>query len=170
MNGLGSTDEESTDMEDAMTTPTLITVGGYRLAAGRHYDRETHFWVVSEAAGTARCGFDPLGSETSGDVVAVSFEPAGTRVARGEAFGSLEAAKFVGPLIAPLSGTIRAHNQSVIARPGLLNQEPLDHWLIELVPDRLEEELPLLLYDAEEVRAWFEGEIERFQQQGMVAG
>ncbi len=163
-----------TDKEDAMMTPTLIEIGGYRLAAGRHYDRETHLWVekgdAAEGTGAARCGFDPLGSETSGDVVAVSFEPAGKRIERGEAFGSLEAAKFVGPLIAPLSGTIRAHNEAVLFRPGLINQDPLESWLVEIEPDRLEDELPLLLHDAGEVRAWFEGEVERFQQQGMVAG
>ncbi len=153
-----------------MSTPILIAIDGYRLAAGRHYDRETHLWIDAGAGGTARCGFDPLGAETSGDVVAVSFEPAGSRVERGEAFGSLEAAKFVGPLIAPLSGTIRTHNEAVLFRPGLINQEPLDHWLIEIEPDRLEAELPLLLHDAEEVRAWFEDEIERFQQEGMVTG
>lgn len=147
-----------------------IAVNGYRLAAGRHYDRETHLWVEVLASGAARCGFDPLGSETSGDIVAVAFEPVGQNVERGEAFGSLEAAKFVGPLIAPLSGTIRAHNDALIARPGLLNQDPLAHWLIEIEPDRLEDELPLLLHDAGELRVWFEREIERFKQDGMVAG
>ena len=162
-----------------MSTPTFVApearqrktieVNGYRLAAGRHYDRETHLWAEVLDSGPVRCGFDPLGSETSGDVVAVSFEPAGTKVGRGEAFGSLEAAKFVGPLIAPLSGTIRAHNEAVIARPGLLNQDPLTHWLIEIEPDRVEDELPSLLHDAEDVRAWFEREVERFQRQGMVA-
>ncbi len=151
-----------------MAAPTFVAVHGYRLTAGRHYDQETHLWAEVRTLGTARCGFDPLGSETSGDIVAVSFEPVGTRVERGAAFGSLEAAKFVGPLIAPLSGTIRAHNPAVIARPGLLNQDPQAHWLIEIEPDRLEDELPLLLHDSGNVSAWFEREIERFKQEGMV--
>ncbi len=152
-----------------MSTPTLIAVNGYQLAAGRHYDRETHLWAETMDSAAARFGFDPLGSETSGDIVAVSFEPVGSRVERGGAFGSLEAAKFVGPLIAPLSGRVRAHNQAVIARPGLVNQDPQAHWLIEIEPDRLEDELPLLLHDPGDVRAWFEGEIERFKERGMVA-
>lgn len=153
-----------------MSSPTTIAVNGFRLAAGRHYDRETHLWATVRDEGTVRCGFDALGSETSGDIVAISFEPVGKAIARGEAFGSLEAAKFVGPVIAPLSGTIRAHNEDVIARPGLLNQDPLAHWLIEIEPDRLDDELPLLLHDSGELRAWFEREIERFKQEGMVAG
>ncbi len=152
-----------------MSSPTMIAVNGFRLATGRHYDRETHLWVKVGDEGTVRCGFDALGSETSGDVVALSFEPVGKTIERGDAFGSLEAAKFVGPLIAPLSGTIRAHNEDVIARPGLLNQDPLAHWLIEIEPDRLDDELPLLLHDSGELRAWFEREVERFKQEGMVA-
>ncbi len=152
-----------------MTTPTLFAVDGYQLAADRYYDEATHLWVESVTPEVARCGFDPLGSETSGDVVAVSFEPEGTRVERGQAFGSLEAAKFVGPLIAPLSGTIRGHNDAVLARPGLVNHDPLAHWLIELEPARSEEELPLLLHRPAEVRAWFAREVERFKSQGAVA-
>lgn len=151
------------------TTPAVLPVDGYRLAADRYYDESTHLWVALDDDGRARWGFDPLGSETSGDVVALAFEAVGTRVGRGEAFGSLEAAKFVGPLTAPISGTIRAHNPEVLARPGLVNDDPLSHWLVEVDPERPGEELPLLLRDAEAVRAWFHREVERFRQQGMVA-
>ena len=34
---------------------------------------------------------------------------------------------------------------------------------------RLEDELPLLIHDPGDVRVWFEREIERYKQQGMVA-
>lgn len=150
-----------------MMTSALFVVDGYQLAADRYYDPQTHLWVA--IAEEARCGFDPLGSETSGDVVALSFEPVGAAVARGEAFGSLEAAKFVGPLIAPISGTIKAHNDAVLRNPGLVNQDPLEHWLIALEPGRAGEELPLLLREPDLVRTWFSGEIERFRQKGAIA-
>ena len=57
----------------------------------------------------------------------------------------------------------------MVADPGLINRDPLAHWLVEIEPDRSDDELPRLLHDPEAVRAWFEGEIERFRQQGMVA-
>lgn len=142
---------------------------GYALPAGRYYDAASHLWVDPAASGRARCGLDPLGAETSGDVVALSFAPVGTRVARNEAFGSLEAAKFVGPLAAPVSGIIRAHNEAALRNPGSINRDPLAAWLIEIElsdPD----ELQLLLYGEERVRAWLESETERFRQKGMVAG
>lgn len=129
------------------------------------YDEATHIWV-EPALG--RCGLDPLGSETSGDVVALSFAAEGTRVARGEAFGSLEAAKFVGPLLAPVSGIVRSHNDAVLRNPGLVNRDPMAAWLIEIElsdPRELEQ----LLHGEERVRNWLDRETERFRKKGMVA-
>lgn len=152
-----------------MSNPESISVGGYELDAGRYYDRETHLWVERRPDGRVRCGFDPLGAATSGDIVAVSFEPLGNRVERGGPFGSLEAAKFVGPLLAPVSGTLDAYNDSVLANPGLLNADPQSHWMVEIVPDALEQELALLLHDQAEIRDWFLTEREKFEQEGMLA-
>ena len=93
-------------------------VAGYELAADRRYDPATHMWVDIDGDGLALVGLDPLGRETSGDVVAISLHEPGTAVQRGESFGDLEAAKFVGPLVAPLGGTIAACNDAVLADPG----------------------------------------------------
>ena len=152
-------------MDSGMT----IALGSYRLPEDRYYDRETHLWIRVERAPTVRCGFDPLGAETCGDIVAVSFEPPGFRVRRGEAFGHLEAAKFVGPLIAPISGTVAGHNSAVLANPGLLNSAPLANWLVELESRDLESERAGLLYGEEQIRPWFEAELRRFKESGMIA-
>lgn len=152
-----------------MSEPTHLIVGPYCLALGRYYDRETHMWVDPLSPTRLRCGLDPLGSETSGDVVALSFEPPGTRVERGGSFGSLEAAKFVGPLTAPVSGIVTARNEALLAEPGRLNRDPLESWLIEIEPDRADEELGLLVQRPDRLRSWFEAEVERFKREGMLA-
>lgn len=150
--------------------PETIDIGSYRLPADRFYDAATHLWVEATAGDlVARCGFDPLGSETSGDVVALSFEPIGSRIERGEAFGAIEAAKFVGPLVAPVSGTIRAHNAEVLADPSLVNRDPLGSWLVEIEPVRLDAEGALMLSGRRAVGEWFAAEIERYRERGMVA-
>ncbi len=156
--------------EDEVTSESELLVDGYSLTTDRYYDEETHLWVRPPSEpGPARCGFDPLGSETAGDVVAISFELVGTEVRRGESFGSLEAAKFVGPLTAPVSGTIRSHNADVLARPDLVNQDPLASWLVEIELAEPEAELALLLHEPERLRAWFAGEVRRFKEKGMIA-
>ncbi len=152
-----------------MNSATL-TIGPYELPLDRHYDRETHLWVAGAQGRTAhRVGFDPLGAETSGDIVAISVEPAGTHVRRGEAFGNLEAAKFVGPLVSPVSGTIRSHNECVSANPSLVNSKPLDSWLVEIELDDFAAEVALLLSDPVELGAWLKQEIVAFKEKGMVA-
>jgi glycine cleavage system H protein len=133
-----------------------------------HFD-DTHFWVLPYPESAARCGFDAVGVETSGDIVALSFEPVGTRVSRGEEFGSIEAAKFVGPLIAPVSGTITAHNVEVLRSPALLQEDSARYWLIELELDDAENELALLRHGEEHVRSWLASETERFKKRGMIA-
>ena len=110
--------------EDGVTTEVLFRVGSYTLAADRYYDQETHLWVDLVSETRCRCGFDPLGAETCGDIVAVSFEAVGSVIARGEGFGNLEAAKFVGPLLAPLSGRVLEVNDAVLRTPSLLNESP----------------------------------------------
>lgn len=144
-------------------------VAGYELYGDRLYDPATHMWVRLEGS-RARVGLDPLGRETSGDVVALSLEPAGTRIERGRPFGDLEAAKFVGPLVSPLSGTMTAGNPDVLADPGLLNTDPATHWLVELALDPARAaELDELLQGEERVAPWFAAEVQRFRTQGAIA-
>lgn len=133
-----------------------------------HYDMATHVWVDRMQAANVRVGLDPLGAETSGDIVALSFVAVGSRVHRGGAFGSVEAAKFVGPLIAPVSGVIRAHNDLALARPGTINSDPYGAWLVEIeLADPAE--LAVLLSGEVDVVLWFAEERKRFEQKGMLA-
>ena len=150
-----------------MTTEPSPEGGLERLIRNAYFD-QSHLWVLPEEGG-ARCGFDPLGVETSGDVVAISFEPVGTRFERGSAFGSIEAAKFVGPLIAPVSGTLTAHNQELLAEPTVLHADPAKHWLVRIELADAEGELSLLRHGEPVVREWLAQEAARFKQQGMIA-
>jgi glycine cleavage system H protein len=143
-------------------------VAGYELVADRRYDPDTHMWVDLDSAGLALIGLDPLGRETSGDVVALSLRDVGTAVERGQPFGDLEAAKFVGPLIAPLSGTIVACNETVLSEPGVLNVDPAGKWLVAM--DGVDvTQLDRMLRGESEVAPWFAAEVERFRTQGAIA-
>lgn len=152
-----------------MTEPGRFSVGSYELDGDRFYDPATHLWVSRGGGNRVRCGFDPLGAETCGDIVAVSFEPLGTRVEKGEALGYVEAAKFVGPLLAPVTATLVAHNPEPIEDPALLNSAPMSTWLVELEAADPERELAALLTGQPAVESWFAAEVERFARQGMTA-
>lgn len=153
-----------------MEPPTIEqTVRGYRLCLDRAYDAETHMWVQVVDPARVRVGLDPLGVETSGTLAQLSFGAPGDDVQRGAAFGSLEAEKFVGPLVSPLSGTIFAVNDAVLADPGLVERDPFGQgWLVELAPSALDVESAALVHGAR-VADWFKAKVDEYRLKGVLA-
>lgn len=148
---------------------TLIDIAGFALDPELHYDPLTHMWVEQRGDGVLRVGFDPLGRETSGDVVSISLAASGTAVERGGSFGDVEAAKLVGPLLSPVGGTIAARNEEVLRDPGAVNLDPFEAWLVELRPgDDLDAALSQM-YTGESIGGWFAEEVQRFKEKGMIA-
>jgi glycine cleavage system H protein len=149
------------------TASGLIEVDGFPLALDRMYEPATHMWVRRDG-GVARVGMDPLGVETSGTLAQLSFAAAGTVLAAGSPFGQLEAAKFVGPLVSPVTGTLLAVNEAVLADPGLAERDPYGAgWLAEAaVGDGV---LPGLLSDPDEITAWFAGKVAEYRLKGVLA-
>ena len=152
-----------------MASGEIIKVSGFTVALDRAYDPAGHFWVSTLAPGRARLGLDALGVETSGTIAQLAFLPVGEHLKRGEAFGSLEAAKFVGPLTSPLSGTVSASNDAVVADPSLVERDPYGAgWLVEL--DLADPgELAELVSGAHPIRVWFESEVEDYRMKGVLA-
>jgi glycine cleavage system H protein len=154
-----------------------VTVAGFALALDRRYQPETHMWVLARGPGRVRVGMDALGAETSGTLAQVSFVPAGTELTAGLAFGQLEAVKFVGPLVSPVSGAVLAVNDAVVRDAGLVERDPYGAgWMIE-ASLRDEEaslgdaaaELPGLLAGPAEITAWFAAKVADYRLKGLIA-
>ena len=119
---------------------------------------------------TARIGLSPLVQETTGSFVAVRFDAAGAPRNKGESYGSLEAEKHVGHLKMPVSGTITNINEKVAENPRLLNTDPYGKgWLVEIELSNWEAEKADLLSGETAVIAWFEAEIEKYEDKGWLA-
>ena len=132
-----------------------------------YYDRATHTWVRNVGT-VVTIGLDALGLEALGDVAFLSLQAVGSAVKRAETIGSLEAAKMVGELIAPVSGTIAARNEAVLRDPGLVNREPYGAgWLVQIMPSGWELESAELVHGAD-LPGWIEAEIERYRSQGWI--
>jgi glycine cleavage system H protein len=147
-----------------------VIVAGFPLALDRRYQAETHMWVLPTDPGRARIGMDPLGIETSGTLAQLSFVPVGTQLTAGRPFGQLEAAKFVGPLVSPVSGTVLAVNDAAAIDAGLTERDPYGAgWLIEASLSDAAGDLPRLLADAAEITAWFAAKIADYRRMGVIA-
>jgi glycine cleavage system H protein len=65
----------------------------------------------------------------------VHFEPPeeGVEVSQGSSYGEVESVKAVSDLISPLSGTVVAVNEKVVAEPETVNEDPYgDGWLVRI--------------------------------------
>ncbi|HUZ35847.1 MAG TPA: hypothetical protein VMV17_05920 [Streptosporangiaceae bacterium] len=153
-----------------MAPTAIIDVQGFPLALDRRYQADTHMWVQLAGPGQARIGMDPLGIETSGTLAQLSFLAAGTELAAGRPFGQLEAAKFVGPLVSPVSGTVLAVNDAVVADPGLAERDPYGAgWLVEVSLSDADGDLAALLGDADEITRWFAARLAGYRLTGVIA-
>lgn len=145
----------------------MPTHGHYSFPPDLYYDRATHIWVRN-GSGVVTIGLDALSLESLGDMAYISLQAVGIRVRRGEPVGTLEAAKMVGDLIAPVSGTIAARNEEVLRDPTHVNRDPYGAgWLLQLTPSDWARESTELVH-GDGLTAWVEAEMERYRSQGWI--
>lgn len=135
----------------------------------RLYERTQHMWVMREhATGDARVGIDALGLASLGDLAYIALHEIGTEVRRGQAMGTLEAAKMTGGIIAPVSGVVTARNSSALSDPYAVNQDPYGvGWLVMLRPNAWEAEAPGLVAGSA-IAEWVLEEIARYREEGWI--
>ncbi len=89
-------------------------------------------WVLV-ADGECTVGVTDYAQDQLGDIVYIELPEVGTAVTRGEPFGVIESVKAVSDLHAPLSGEIRARNETLANEPELVNSSPYgDGWMIRV--------------------------------------
>ncbi|HSL25971.1 MAG TPA: glycine cleavage system protein H [Acidimicrobiia bacterium] len=141
---------------------------GFTIRTDLAYDLDHHLWIDAGSV-PVRVGMDPLGVETAGTLSQLLLRPPGVEASQGDAVGSLEAEKFVGPVVTPLSGLVTTVNEKVMADPGLVGRDPYgEGWLYELRPTR-PDELARLLSGEPAVVAAFEERIRRYRLEGVLA-
>lgn len=93
----------------------------------------------------AKVGVTEPAQAYAGEVIFVKVKEVGTRVERGAILATVESAKFMGPMRAPVSGNISEVNAEVVASPSLINRDSYANWVVKISADRLGEELKLLV-------------------------
>lgn len=147
----------------------MTKIDKYEVDTGLFYDSKEHYWVKI-SGNTARVGMSPLIQETSGAFVAVQMNALNKEFSKGEAFGTIEAEKHVGPLKMPLSGKVIKVNDEIIDNPRLINYDPYgDGWIVEMELSNADAEVPELIFGDHNVVQWFESELKKFTDKGWIA-
>ena len=71
-----------------------------------------------------RVGITAFAVDQLGDIVFVELPEPGAAIRQGESFGTVESVKAVEEVIAPISGTVEARNEAVLASPEELQNDP----------------------------------------------
>jgi glycine cleavage system H protein len=146
-----------------------MTKTTFHIPDDRYYDSANHLWAkMDSATGRVVIGIDELGLQALGDLVYITLKEAGTPVKRGEAVGTLEAAKMTGDIIAPVSGILIGRNDSVLRDPTLVNRDPYDEgWVVSIDPTDWQKESRLLI-SGDAIPVWVDAEVERYRKQGWI--
>ncbi len=92
-----------------------------------------HEWVRTVDATTVRFGITDYAQDALGDIVYVSLPEVGAALASGETCGEVESTKSVSDLYAPVTGTVTARNDSLVATPEIINSDPYgEGWMVEV--------------------------------------
>jgi glycine cleavage system H protein len=134
----------------------------YQFPPELYYDRATHVWVRLEGQ-IAVIGLDALAVDSFGDIAYLSLTEKGAGVERGKSLGTIEAAKMVDDLLAPVSGIVETLNELVLRDPGLVSSDPYgEGGLVRLtITQEAWQQAAADMISGDMLREWAEAEVER---------
>ena len=106
-----------------------------------------HVWIDVDGD-RCRIGITEFAQKELGDVVHVELPDVGAKLRQGESFGTIESAKAISELYAPVSGEVVEVNGWVKIKPGSVNTTPMATWLVEVAFTNAAETSALLDADA----------------------
>lgn len=112
---------------------------------GLLYDAEHDMWVRREGTETV-IGATAFGIHRAGEIIGFTAKPKGAEVERGRGLGTVECAKTVLAVRAPVSFVLVAVNEGAEEHPGILNRDPYrEGWMVRGRPTAWDAEQPALL-------------------------
>jgi glycine cleavage system H protein len=137
----------------------MVEIDGYNLPDELYYTKD-HTWARIEDNGSVTVGMDAFGAKAAGNIEFIDLPMEDDEFGAGEAFGSLESAKWVGGLLMPVSGTVTKVNENIEDELELLVKDPYgEGWLIKVKPTSLKDDLKALTHGTD-VGPWLKKEIE----------
>ena len=99
------------------------------------YDLDNQIWYERLADGTVRAGFTPLAMTLAGDVLVFTPKRLGRDFEKGRSFSTIECGKWIGSARAAFDGIVIAHNEILMRKPELLNQDAFGAgWMLIVRP------------------------------------
>jgi glycine cleavage system H protein len=82
---------------------------------------------------TATVGITAFAIDQLGDIVFLDLPEVGTRVEKGQTFGTIESVKAVEDIYSPVTGTVMESNTSLVDEPEIIGKDPYGaSWLLKV--------------------------------------
>lgn len=143
----------------------MAEIKGYNFPDDLYY-HEDHSWVRVEDDGTVTIGMNDFFQKAAGDITYVDLPFEGDEVEAGEVCGKVQSSKWIGKLVAPVSGEIIEVNEALDSDSTLINKDPYgEGWIVKISPSNLEEDLAKLMR-VDTLTPWLEKEIAKAEAEG----
>lgn len=127
------------------------------------YYAADHAWARVESDGSVTIGANEFLTKLAKSITYVDLPIEGDAVECGRPFATIESAKWVGKVSAPVSGKVIAVNGTLLDAPETVNKAPYtDGWLIKIQPTTLTQDLTKLFHEPNKIREWLLGEAEKY--------
>ena len=133
----------------------MAEIRGCLLPQELYYLVEKHVWAKVISPEQVRVGLTSVAQKLSGKLTSITPKETGKVIAKGKSIGTAESAKWVGPVPAPVSGTVARTNPGLADNPTLVNSDPYgEGWIVELTPANLDEDLKALVTGPEGIQQY----------------
>jgi glycine cleavage system H lipoate-binding protein len=124
---------------------------------------KAHAWVELTFAGEARIGVDDFAQKVIGTIERIEVAPLGTDLKKGETLMTVQHRNRILSIPAPVSGKVLTVNESLLASPNLIHQDPyIAGWVAVVAPKNISAEIRLLSI-ADDAAKWLRKEVSRFR-------
>lgn len=140
----------------------MAEIKGYNMPDELYYHEE-HSWARVDGK-RVTVGMNDMFQKEAGDIVFVDLPEEEDDVEQGETCGKIQSRKWIGKLVAPVSGEIAEINEELEDDTSLINSDPYgDGWILVIEvedEEELADELENLIH-GDAIKGFIEREIEK---------
>jgi glycine cleavage system H protein len=137
----------------------MVEIKGYNMPDDLYYHAE-HSWARVDG-NRVTVGMTDFFQKEAGDIVYIDLPDEEEEVSQGEVCGKIQSRKWIGKLVAPVSGEIVQINEDLVEETGLINTDPYGKgWILVIEASDLESEIEKLIR-GDAVADFIEKEVQR---------
>ena len=141
----------------------MADVKGYNMPDELYYHKE-HSWARVDGT-KVTVGMNDFFQKEAGDIVFIDLPEEEDEVGQGEVCGKIQSRKWIGKLVAPISGEIAEINEDLEDDTSLINTDPYGKgWIVTIEASDLDDELANLM-QGDALVDFIEAEVQRAEEE-----